>query len=170
MHPTASQPYTCINSRAGHLRAYLSSSQPTNSELQPRHTVPACRAPCDLKELQLISSRTHAHWTRSQRHPCTVLTIAHHIHIHPHSSSRSCMSRVLGVSGESLLFALFCAVLASSIAIATHSPQWLAPKMVSTDLATTLVCGGQPSPHKPRLVVSHSTCPPLSSSPTRTAL
>jgi hypothetical protein len=28
-----------------------------------------------------------------------------------------------------------------------------------------LVCGGQPSPHKPRLVVSHSTCPPLSSSP-----
>jgi hypothetical protein len=27
------------------------------------------------------------------------------------------------------------------------------------------VCGGQPSPHKPRLVVSHSTCPPLSSSP-----
>jgi hypothetical protein len=29
----------------------------------------------------------------------------------------------------------------------------------------SLVCGGQPSPHKPRLVVSHSTCPPLSSSP-----
>jgi hypothetical protein len=27
------------------------------------------------------------------------------------------------------------------------------------------VCGGQTSPHKPRLVVSHSTCPPLSSSP-----
>ena len=27
------------------------------------------------------------------------------------------------------------------------------------------MCGGQPSPHKPRLVVSHSTCPPLSSSP-----
>jgi hypothetical protein len=27
------------------------------------------------------------------------------------------------------------------------------------------VCGGQPSPHRPRLVVSHSTCPPLSSSP-----
>jgi len=27
------------------------------------------------------------------------------------------------------------------------------------------VCGGQPSPHKPRLVVSHSRCPPLSSSP-----
>jgi hypothetical protein len=26
------------------------------------------------------------------------------------------------------------------------------------------VCGGQASPHKPRLVVSHSTCPPLSSS------
>jgi hypothetical protein len=29
----------------------------------------------------------------------------------------------------------------------------------------SLVCGGQPSLHKPRLVVSHSTCPPLSSSP-----
>jgi hypothetical protein len=29
----------------------------------------------------------------------------------------------------------------------------------------SLVCGGQPIPHKPRLVVSHSTCPPLSSSP-----
>jgi hypothetical protein len=29
----------------------------------------------------------------------------------------------------------------------------------------SLVCCGQPSPHKPRLVVSHSTCPPLSSSP-----
>jgi len=29
----------------------------------------------------------------------------------------------------------------------------------------SLVCGGQPSPHKPRLVVSHRTCPPLSSSP-----
>jgi hypothetical protein len=25
----------------------------------------------------------------------------------------------------------------------------------------SLLCGGQPSPHKPRLVVSHSTCPPL---------
>jgi hypothetical protein len=29
----------------------------------------------------------------------------------------------------------------------------------------SIVCGGQPSPHEPRLVVSHSTCPPLSSSP-----
>ena len=29
----------------------------------------------------------------------------------------------------------------------------------------SLICGGQTSPHKPRLVVSHSTCPPLSSSP-----
>ena len=29
----------------------------------------------------------------------------------------------------------------------------------------SLVCGGQTSPHKPRLVVSYSTCPPLSSSP-----
>jgi len=28
----------------------------------------------------------------------------------------------------------------------------------------SLVCGGQPSPHKPRLVVSHSTYPPQSSS------
>ena len=31
----------------------------------------------------------------------------------------------------------------------------------------SLVCGGQTSPHKPRLVVSHSTCPPLSCSPMR---
>jgi hypothetical protein len=29
----------------------------------------------------------------------------------------------------------------------------------------SLVCGGQTSPHKPPLVMSHSTCPPLSSSP-----
>jgi hypothetical protein len=29
----------------------------------------------------------------------------------------------------------------------------------------SLVCGGQTSPHKPRLVLSHSTCSPLSSSP-----
>ncbi len=29
----------------------------------------------------------------------------------------------------------------------------------------SLVCGGQTSPHKPRLVVSHSTCSPLPSSP-----
>jgi hypothetical protein len=29
----------------------------------------------------------------------------------------------------------------------------------------SLVRGGQTSPHKPRLVASHSTCPPLSSSP-----
>jgi len=28
----------------------------------------------------------------------------------------------------------------------------------------SLVCGGQTSPHKPRLVASHSTCPPLSPS------
>ena len=28
-----------------------------------------------------------------------------------------------------------------------------------------LACGGQPSPHKARLVVSHSTCSPRSSSP-----
>ena len=28
----------------------------------------------------------------------------------------------------------------------------------------SLVCGGQPSPHKSQLVVSHITCPPLSSS------
>jgi hypothetical protein len=28
-----------------------------------------------------------------------------------------------------------------------------------------LVCGGQTNPHKPRLVVSHSKCPPISSSP-----
>jgi hypothetical protein len=48
-----------------------------------------------------------------------------------------------------------------------------APLLLSTLLVFThwpfppcsLVCGGQRSPHKPRLVVSHITCPPLSSSP-----
>ena len=29
----------------------------------------------------------------------------------------------------------------------------------------SLVCDGQTSPHRPRLVVSRSTCPPLSSPP-----
>ena len=29
----------------------------------------------------------------------------------------------------------------------------------------SLVCGGHPSPHKPRFVVSHNTCPPLFFSP-----
>jgi hypothetical protein len=32
-------------------------------------------------------------------------------------------------------------------------------------LSPTLVRDGQTHPHRPRLVVSHSTCPPLSSSP-----
>jgi hypothetical protein len=48
-----------------------------------------------------------------------------------------------------------------------------APLLLSTLLSHTipfphsrsLVCGGQTSPHKPRLVVSHSTCSPQSSSP-----
>ena len=40
----------------------------------------------------------------------------------------------------------------------------------SPAFTSVCVCGGQPSPHKPRLVVSYSACPPLSSSPTRTAL
>ncbi len=34
----------------------------------------------------------------------------------------------------------------------------------------SLVRDGQTSPHRPRLVVSHSTCPPLSPPPTRTTL
>jgi hypothetical protein len=38
-------------------------------------------------------------------------------------------------------------------------------KVPGSSRVPSLVCGGQPSPHKPRLVVSHSTCPPLSSSP-----
>jgi hypothetical protein len=47
-----------------------------------------------------------------------------------------------------------------------------APLLLATLLSHTslfpprsLVCGGQPSPHKPLLVASHSACPPLSSSP-----
>jgi hypothetical protein len=48
----------------------------------------------------------------------------------------------------------------------THSPSSRHPPFTHKPFPPrSLVCGGQPSPHKPRLVVSHSTCPPLSSSP-----
>ena len=63
-----------------------------------------------------------------------------------------------------------CSVLAPSL----HAPS-RAPLLLATLLATLLshtslfprvhyCLMGTPSPHKPRLVVSHSTCPPLSSS------
>jgi len=46
--------------------------------------------------------------------------------------------------------------------------EWRVEALASTfneqDVANTLVRGGQTSPHKPRLAVSRSTCPPLSSS------
>ena len=45
------------------------------------------------------------------------------------------------------------------------------PTGVSQRPSRPLVCSGQTSPHRPRLVVSHSTCPPLSPFPSpRTAL
>jgi hypothetical protein len=48
----------------------------------------------------------------------------------------------------------------------THSPPSLHPPFTHYPFPLcSLVCGGQPSPHKPRLLISHSTCPPLSSSP-----
>jgi hypothetical protein len=47
----------------------------------------------------------------------------------------------------------------------TRSPSRHPPFTHYPFLLRSLVCGGQPSPHKPRLVVSHSTCPSLSSSP-----
>ena len=40
----------------------------------------------------------------------------------------------------------------------------------SPSLPRSLVCDGQTSPHRPLLVVSRSTCPPLSPPPYRTAL
>jgi hypothetical protein len=43
--------------------------------------------------------------------------------------------------------------------------QAMAAKEAKEARAAAKMCGGQPSPHKPRLVVSHSTCPLLSSSP-----
>ena len=53
-----------------------------------------------------------------------------------------------------------------------HAPSWRALFQVPPPFFTrspfrpcSLVREGQTSPHKPRLVVSHSTCPPLSPSP-----
>jgi len=48
----------------------------------------------------------------------------------------------------------------------TRSPSSRHPPFTQYSFPTrSPVRGGQPSPHTPRLVVSHSTCPPLSSSP-----
>ena len=48
----------------------------------------------------------------------------------------------------------------------TRSPSSLHPPFTHYSFSPrSLVCGGQTSPHKPRLVVSHSTCSPRSSSP-----
>jgi hypothetical protein len=49
--------------------------------------------------------------------------------------------------------------------MSTLQPEVLCMLLQVHALQLSLVCGGQPSPHRPRLVVSHSTCPPLSSSP-----
>ena len=54
----------------------------------------------------------------------------------------------------------------SHTSLRTRSPASRYPPLTHYPFSPrSLVCGGQTSPHKPRLVVSHSTCPPLSSSP-----
>jgi len=53
----------------------------------------------------------------------------------------------------------------------SHSPSAPPPSFTqSTYPPRSLVCDGQTSPHRPRLVVSRSTCPPLSSPPPREQL
>ena len=48
----------------------------------------------------------------------------------------------------------------------SHSPSALPPPFTQSPYPPrSLVRDGQTHPHRPRLVVSHSTCPPLSSSP-----
>ena len=48
----------------------------------------------------------------------------------------------------------------------SHSPSGPPPSFTQSPYPPcSLVRDGQPHPHRPRLVVSHSTCPPLSSSP-----
>jgi len=54
----------------------------------------------------------------------------------------------------------------SHVSLRTRSPSSRHPPFTHDPFPPrSLVCGGQTSPRKPRLVVSHSTCPPLSSSP-----
>ena len=53
----------------------------------------------------------------------------------------------------------------------SHSPSAPTPSFTQSPCPPrSLVRDGWTHPHRPRLVVSHSTCPPLSSPPTRTAL
>ena len=66
---------------------------------------------------------------------------------------------------------LLTAHLSECVSLRENSPDtrgsWVLT-MPASDLTTvpcSLVCDGQTSPHTPRLVVSHSTCPSLSSSP-----
>ena len=48
----------------------------------------------------------------------------------------------------------------------SHSPSAPPPSFTQSPYPQrSLVCDEQTHPHRPRLVVSHSTCPPLSSSP-----
>ena len=49
----------------------------------------------------------------------------------------------------------------------SRSPSPPPPSFTQSPSPPRLVRDGQTSPHRPRLVVSHSTCPPLSSPPTR---
>ncbi len=61
-----------------------------------------------------------------------------------------------------------CDIVATPMHAPSRTPLLL-PLLLSHNLPT-LVRDGQTHPQRPRLVVSHSTCPPLSSPPTRTAL
>jgi len=64
-----------------------------------------------------------------------------------------------------------CVIVATPMHAPSRTPLLLPPFFHTSPYPPrSLVRGGQPSPHKPRLVVSRSTCPPLSSPPTREQL
>jgi hypothetical protein len=56
-----------------------------------------------------------------------------------------------------------CGIVAAPVHAPSHAP--LLPLLQSPSPPRSLVRDGQTSPHRPRLVVSRSTCPPLSPSP-----
>ena len=59
-----------------------------------------------------------------------------------------------------------CGIVATPMHAPSHSPSAPPPSFTQSPYSPrSLVRDGQTIPHKPRLVVSHSTCPPLSSSP-----
>ena len=77
-------------------------------------------------------------------------------------------SRTGGCQGSSVEGQPQCPGLWHSL---SHSPSAPPPSFTQSPYPPrSLVRDGQTHPHRPRLVVSRSTCPPLSSLPTRTAL